>query len=510
MKQYELFELVLQGEEPEGSFVKVDVAAEFTVNDEVITVKGFYAGNGTYKIRFYPKQAGNYHYVVKGIVQAKGNIVCEPANTSCHGMVLADGTHFRYEDGTWFYPFGTTVYALIHQEQALIDQTIETLVAAPFNKVRMCMFPKHYDFNQNDPDYYAFENIGEQQWNTHKPSFDYWDHLERWIRQLDDLGIQCDLILFHPYDCWGFAKLPVEDALTYLDYAVRRLSAFPNVWWSLANEYDLMDYEQEDWERFAHEIRKNDAYGHLLSNHQIFKPWDFNNPDTTHICHQTGKIDAISDEITKYQKPCMIDECSYEGNLPYSWGNISAFEMVNRFWKVVVQGGYCTHGEVYLSADDVLWWAKGGKLKGESPKRIAFLKDIIDSLPGPIKFAGKSFSVTSEDEFEAMKKNGIPGLPENSVIRAMLRLDWAQASEILNIFRVFMGRVGNEVYLIYYDRHCTAIGGLDLPEDQSYDVEVIDVWEMTRAKVLSGVSGKVQVDLPGKEGMALLARKAEF
>ena len=46
---------------------------------------------------------------------------------------------------------------------------------------------------------------------------------------------------------------------------------------------------------------------------------------------------------------------------------------------------------------------------------------------------------------------------------------------------------------------------MNLPESGSYTVEVIDTREMTRTVVQSGASGRVTVDLPGKEGMALLA-----
>ena len=63
----------------------------------------------------------------------------------------------------------------------------------------------------------------------------------------------------------------------------------------------------------------------------------------------------------------MVDECCYEGNIPWDWGNISGFELVHRFWTVCMQGGYCTHGETYLNEEEVLWWSKGGKLVGESP-----------------------------------------------------------------------------------------------------------------------------------------------
>ena len=43
----------------------------------------------------------------------------------------------------------------------------------------------------------------------------------------------------------------VEDVF-YLKYAVDRLCHFKNVWWSLANEYDLLPWKSvEDWELYA-------------------------------------------------------------------------------------------------------------------------------------------------------------------------------------------------------------------------------------------------------------------
>ena len=45
-------------------------------------------------------------------------------------MVRPDETHFRYADGTWFYPFGTTVYAFSHQEDERVAETFETLAEA--------------------------------------------------------------------------------------------------------------------------------------------------------------------------------------------------------------------------------------------------------------------------------------------------------------------------------------------------------------------------------------------
>ena len=41
-----------------------------------------------------------------------------------------------------------------------------------------------------------------------------------------------------------------------------------------------------------------------------------------------------------------------------------------------------SHGETYLdNKNDVIWWAKGGVLKGQSPARLAFLKKVLDDAP---------------------------------------------------------------------------------------------------------------------------------
>lgn len=162
MRQYECFELTYPGPEPEGSWARVDLRAEFVCEGVSRRVEGFYAGTGIYKVRFYPDRAGCYHWKVTGAVSAQGGEMCMAAKApwgeeAAHGMVRAVGKHFRYDDGSWYRPFGTTVYALVHQEKALVDTTMETLRGAPFNKVRFCVFPKHYDFNHNEPPCFPFE-----------------------------------------------------------------------------------------------------------------------------------------------------------------------------------------------------------------------------------------------------------------------------------------------------------------------------------------------------------------
>lgn len=490
----------------------------FTHEDgESIKVRAYRSSDNECSVNFYPEKTGMYTYTTcENKVLGKIEVSVDE-NHIRHGIVKAYKTHFRYQDGTWFYPFGTTVYALVHQQNELVDTTMETLAAAPFNKVRMCLFPKHYDFNHNEPEFFAFEKDANGRFDFTKPCFAFWDQLERRIDQLDGMGIQCDLILFHPYDRWGFADMTLNEAKTYLDYAIRRLAAHPNIWWSIANEFDLMKYSFEEWEEIASFTAKMDPYGHLLSNHNCIGFWDFDNKDTTHVCLQIKGCEEVSGFIRKYRKPLMVDECCYEGNIAYEWGNISPFEMVNKFWMTIVQGGYCTHGETYLSdetiaamtsgkkdVDDTLWWSKGGSLKGESPERIAFLKSIIDSLPEPLTYCGYEFSRERYDEI-----NEDPSRAENDFWLAVASVPWERARGAMLTGKEYVACAGNDVFLKYTERKCAAITDFNLPDEYLYDVYLIDVWNMTKERILSKVGGSLKVKLPGKEGMALMAVKRE-
>lgn len=508
MRQFEVFELRFAAPAPKDSDVQVNLSAVFTCEGKSKRVKGFYAGNCTYIIRFLPVKCGVYTWETEGIISEKGEEQCECALPQKHGLVEAEGVHFRYKDNTLYQPFGTTVYALAHQSRELIDTTLNTLKQSPFNKVRFCLFPKHYDFNHNEPTYYAFEKKGEK-WDVHKPVFAFWEAFEEILQRLDNMGIQADLILFHPYDRWGFSTMDKEDCLVYLDYLLRRFSAYPNLWWSLANEYDLMEhYSIEDFVQFGLFVKDNDPYGHLLSNHNCFGYWDFKRPEVTHCCIQDVNVCEVPELQREYKKPVVFDECRYEGNIAHNWGNISAKEMVHRFWSAMTYGGYCTHGETYYSEDDILWWSRGGTLKGESPARIQFLKDIFESFDGPMDFVEEGLTRFTVEEIERMKETGLPKhLKQDFFAKGLITFPREKMLPFMLRNRPCLGHVGEKVYLRYMEKECAARTEIILPDSGEYMVEIIDTWEMTRTVVEKNVNGKVTVLLPGKEGMAILAYK---
>lgn len=71
-------------------------------------------------------------------------------------MRVAYTYHLAYEDGTPYFSVGTTCYAFAHQPLERQAQTLYNLEGT-FNKLRFCIFPKHYDFNFKDPITFPYE-----------------------------------------------------------------------------------------------------------------------------------------------------------------------------------------------------------------------------------------------------------------------------------------------------------------------------------------------------------------
>ena len=472
VEQWGIFELALPGPAEGNPFVEVDFGADFYHLNRAIPVDGFYDGDGTYRLRFMPDALGDWSYITRSnrpeLDRLVGGFSCTAPSPGNHGPVgLLNRYHFAYADGTPYRQLGTTCYAWAHQGEALEEQTLATLKQAPFNKLRMCVFPKHYLFNANEPEHYPFERGADGRWDFARFHPAFWQHFERRVGNLRDLGIEADIILFHPYDRWGFADMGAEADDRYLRYTIARLAAYRNVWWSLANEYDLMQSKSlADWERFARLIQERDPYGHPRSIHNCHVFYDHSKPWVTHCSIQRSDLEQTRLWRETYGKPVIVDECCYEGNIQMRWGDITPQEMVRRFWEGTSRGGYVGHGETYLDPNDVLWWSKGGTLHGQSPARLAFLRQVLDEAPAE-------------------------GLDP---IDGLLRTEFPASGQ--------PGRY----YLIYFGFHQPAAIDLNLPEGETYAAEILDTWEMTRTAA-GLVSGPCRLDLPGKPYVALVLRR---
>jgi hypothetical protein len=128
-----------------------------------------------------------------------------------------------------------------------------------------------------------------------------------------------------------------------------------------------------------------------------------------------------------------------------------------------VQGGYVTHGECFMDNDDVLWWSKGGVLKGETTPRLRFLRSILDELPPDAA--------------------GINPLPTD--------------------FDVLAGGVAGRYHLIYLGHHQPSLRTISVHPGTRYRVDVIDTWNMTITELPGIYEDQFTLPLPARPYLAI-------
>jgi hypothetical protein len=136
----------------------------------------------------------------------------------------------------------------------------------------------------------------------------------------------------------------------------------------------------------------------------------------------------------------------------------------------------CNHADVDAASDaaaraetsrDVLWWSKGGVLKGHSQERIKFLRGSVESAPGYLK-------------------------------PSVIFPSWMPFSSVT---------YNNEYFLAYFNMDQPRSMVLNLPVNSEFNIEVIDAWNMTIKQVPGKFKGRCLVELPQKPMTAIRVTK---
>jgi hypothetical protein len=494
VERWGVYEAVLHGPSEGNPVDDVAIAAVFKNGGREMRVPGFYDGDGVYKIRFSPPELGRWNWTSTSNVAAlngrSGSFESVPPGPRNHGPVRVskDGFHFVYADGTPYRQIGTTCYSWALQSDAKCAQTLATLRGSPFNKMRMCVFPNVESVATN-----PFMRTGPalRDWDPRRPDPAYFRRFEDRLRRLGELGIEADVILYHPYDeKRGYSDMKRADDERYLRYIAARFGAFRHVWWSMANEYDAVKTKtMADWDHLFQVLQAADPHDRLRSIHQIHIYYDARKPWITHASVQNGSavLDPVRAELHRdfALKPVIFDEVRYEGNSTKRWGDLTGEELVERFWWGTVGGTYVGHSETFdpNRNPDYSWLGQGGKLVGTSPPRLAFLRKIMEEGPAP-----------GIDLIDPWWENPIAGKPF-------------------------------EYYLQYFGTERPTEWPVILPgrpndPRNSYRADIIDSWNMTITPVEGLFQMAVRDDysfqdprrptlaLPGKPWMAVRLRKA--
>lgn len=483
-------EITLAGPARGNPYTEVALSARFRQGDRVHEVGGFYDGAGVYKIRFMPEREGRWQYETRSNQAAlrgvTGSVTVTPAGAGNHGPVgVRDKFHFAYADGQPFRPLGSTSLAWMRQGDATEQRTLETLAAGPFNKLRMALLPLPGSDKGAAPALSPFAGKPPARWDTTRFNPAYFRHLEQRIGQLRALGIEADIILFHPRDGGhgGVELMPAAADQRYLRYVVARLAAFRNVWWSMASEFDRIDARTPaDWDRNFQVLQASDPYQHLRSISNGALLYNHHKPWITHVSVRSATATADPERAVLYRdlyrKPVVFDDAGAEGEPAQGGGELTPEEMVLRFWQATIAGTYAGHGERYRAADGATWSNDGGALRGQSAARLAFLRKIAEQAPAE--------GMEPIDKWQDYPFAGKRGQYYLGYFGGEVRASWP-----FTLFRA------------------------DVADGMKFTVEVIDTWNMTITPVPGVFEAKKQgnymfadkegrsVPLPGRPYIAL-------
>lgn len=207
-------------------------------------------------------------------------------------------------------------------------------------------------------------------------------------------------------------------------------------------------------------LSSEDVYAHETSIHNGAHLYNHSRPWITHVSLQGHEDDTSSIRDRFSPKPVVWDEVQYEGDIPSDWGRLSGEAMADRFWWGNSLGAYVGHGETILMAntsddDQVLWWSKGNLLRGESPPRITWFREFMTNA-------------TKHPGFDRL-------IPRPAA------------------FGSAMVDVETGYQLVYFQT--TGDHAITLKANCTFDVVMVDYWNMERRPLNTGVSGVVTVSV---------------
>lgn len=145
------------------------------------------------------------------------------------------------------------------------------------------------------------------------------------------------------------------------------------------------------------------------------------------------------------------------------------------------------------------------------PKRIAFLRAFTDSLPGPIEpDAGTGFApMLYMSRNQLVDLAGMLPPAHAAIVNAVADMGEEERLYHLTTESEYNGHIGKDIFICYFGRDVHGQITLNLPEEATYIIEVIDTWNMTIRTIASGKRGECKDRIPEAQWMAVVARRED-
>lgn len=346
-----VYEVRFPGNVPQWQDAEYGPQVSFTrPNSSQVTADAFYEGESTWRARAYCDQVGTWQWQVRSnparAAAGQGTFTVLPSDLPGK-LRKHPNDHFQFarDDGSWFLHIGDTGYRYVVATephwQAYIDQAAE----AGFTKIRTW-------FAQARSTVEALLTPDRQ-----GLALDYWQEIDRRLRYALERhpGVVFQLM---PYaeDTREIRRYAQGDPMARLigRVAQARWSAFPNIYWTLSNDREIVDQGpltgrkvlQATINRMGRDFAACEPWGTLLSNHQarftgyafVEAPWSdiitLEDMDQVH-----GRI--IAEYRQRGSDPIVNDEDRYglyrpAGNRRYFFRRL--------MWGSLLSGGHASYG----------------------------------------------------------------------------------------------------------------------------------------------------------------------
>lgn len=328
------------------------------------TVRGFWAGGSTFRIRFTPTAVGTWTYTTSstdaGLNGKSGTISCAAPSAGSRGFLRRDVANpytWVWDDGTRHFMWGQTYYDILRTAMGANTwkTAIDNSAAYGMTKVRLHVYAQG-DYAGIGEGTSPYPDVQPFMGSSTSPNHDqlnlpYWSKLDEVVTYLASKGMGADLLLFNPYQGGRNFGTQVQDE-RYLRYIVARYAAYSNVLWCVGQEWDRSPKPQSYWDTMGGIVRIEDpwmsegSFLRPLSIHPYGASSDFKffgSSWPAHVILQwsiqgDGSANGAITRHWGHNMPVVNDEYGYIG-----W--VSRTTLRNEIWGTAVAGGYGSAGD---------------------------------------------------------------------------------------------------------------------------------------------------------------------
>lgn len=349
---YTMHELAFESMSNDSSFRFPQVTFQ-KPDGSVIKVDGFYDGGINYKVRAYCNQKGKWKWELQNDSHFKKrsgtfNVV----NSQYKGKIKKhpdDPYQFAHDNGDWFLHIGDTGYRYVTDTELKWKEYIDQACEVGMTKIRT---------------WFCRSRSGvEALFNDERTSLNlpYWQEIDKRIayafENYPDVIFQ--LIPFGE-DINELKRYYDGDSLSYkmVRYAQARFSAYPNIYWSISNDREIVKkpvkptgsrISEKNIDMIGKDMAKRSHWGTLITNHQTrHKGYSFVDAQWSDIV-TLEDIDQVDGRIfaeyrAKGSDPVVLDEDRYE---VYRNPDHPRYFFRRLMWASLLSGGHATYGGIH-------------------------------------------------------------------------------------------------------------------------------------------------------------------